>query len=138
MEDPTPEQVDMPCRTLAESLCRSRLWAGTVAHGEEPTQSGFAGRTCDTSGHPHWSSWFLRDCTPWKGPTLEQFLKDCIPWEGPTLKQFVEDCSPQEGPHTGAGTSMRRRAAEMKHYELTATPFPHCPALLGREEVELL
>ena len=43
-------------------------------------------------GDPHWSSLCLKDCTPWKGPTLEQFVKNCALWEGPTLEKFVEDC----------------------------------------------
>ena len=45
----------------------------------------------------------LKDCTPWKGPMLEQFVKNCSPWEGPTLEMFVEDCLLWEGPHAGAG-----------------------------------
>ena len=52
---------------------------------------------------PLWSSLFLKDCTPWKGPMLEQFMKNCSPWEGLTLEKFVEDCLPWEGPHAGAG-----------------------------------
>jgi len=49
-EDPMLEQVDVPdggCDP-AESLRWSR----------------FAGRTCDLLGDPHWSSLFLKDCTP--------------------------------------------------------------------------
>ena len=46
---------------------------------------------------------FLKDCTPWKGPTLEQFAKNCSLWEGLTLEKFVKDCLPWEGPHAGAG-----------------------------------
>ena len=42
-------------------------------------------------GDQRWSSLFLQDCTPWKGPTLEQFVKNCNLWEGLTLKKFVED-----------------------------------------------
>jgi len=34
-------------------------------------------------GDPHWSSLFLKDCTLWEGPTLEQFMEDCVLWEGP-------------------------------------------------------
>ncbi|KAK4824801.1 hypothetical protein QYF61_019469 [Mycteria americana] len=54
-------------------------------------------------GDPRWSSLFLKDCTPWKGPTLEQFVKSCSPWEGPTLEELVEDCLLWVGPHAGAG-----------------------------------
>ncbi|GAB0184576.1 hypothetical protein GRJ2_000922900 [Grus japonensis] len=54
-------------------------------------------------GDPHWSSLFLKDCTPWERPTLEQFVKNCSPWEGLTLEKFVEDCLPWKRPHAGAG-----------------------------------
>ncbi|GAB0181363.1 hypothetical protein GRJ2_000601600 [Grus japonensis] len=73
MDDPTPEQVDAP-------------------------EGG-----CDPVGSPHWSSLFLKDCTPWKGPTGEQFMKNCSLWEGLTLEKFMEDCLPWEGLHAGAG-----------------------------------
>jgi len=56
--------------------------------------SRFAGRACDCMGDPRWSSLFLKDCTPWNGPTLGQFMKICIPWEGLTLKKFVENRIP--------------------------------------------
>lgn len=46
---------------------------------------------CDPMRDPCWSSWILKDCTPWKGPTLEQFLKSCNLWEGPILEKFVKD-----------------------------------------------
>ena len=49
-------------------------------------------------GDPRCSSLLLKECTLWKGPTLEQFMKDCS-----LLEKFVEDCLPWEGPHTGAG-----------------------------------
>ncbi|KAK4828799.1 hypothetical protein QYF61_000856 [Mycteria americana] len=53
-------------------------------------------------GDPCWSSLFLKDCAPWKGPILEQFVKNFSLWEGPTLEKFVEGCFPWEGPHAGA------------------------------------
>ena len=54
-------------------------------------------------GDPHRISLFLKGCTLWKGPMLEQFVKNCSPWEGLTLEKVVEDCLPWEGPHAGAG-----------------------------------
>jgi len=54
-------------------------------------------------GDPRWSSLFLKDCTPWKGPTLGQFVKNSSPREGLTLEKFVENYALWEGPHTGAG-----------------------------------
>ena len=73
-------------------------------HGERsPRWSRFAGRACDPAEDPRWSSLFLKDCTPWKGPMLEQFMKNCSPWEGLMLEKFMEDCLLLEGPHAGAG-----------------------------------
>ncbi|GAB0203581.1 hypothetical protein GRJ2_002823700 [Grus japonensis] len=69
----------------------------------KPTLEQAPGRTGDPVGDPRWSSLFLKGCTPWKGPTLEQLVKDCSPWEGLTLEKLVEDCLPWEGPHAGAG-----------------------------------
>ena len=65
------------------SLCWSRLLAGPVDPWKRsPWWNRFAGRTRDPTGDPRWSSLFLKDCSPWKGPMLEQFVKDCLPWEG--------------------------------------------------------
>ncbi|GAB0209503.1 AN1-type zinc finger protein 5-like [Grus japonensis] len=78
MEDPTPEQVDAPER-------------GCDPVGS-PCWSRFAGRTCDPMGEtPCWSSLFLKDCTLWKGHTLQQ---NCSLWEGLRLEKFMEDCLP--------------------------------------------
>jgi len=58
------------------------------------------GRTCGSVGDPSFSSLFLKDCTPWKGPMLEQFMEDCSPWEGPILQKFMKDYLLGGGPHT--------------------------------------
>jgi len=47
--------------------------------------------------------WFLKNCTPWKAPTLEQFVKNCSSWQRLMMKKFVEDCFPWEGPCAGEG-----------------------------------
>ncbi|KAK4811365.1 hypothetical protein QYF61_027594 [Mycteria americana] len=90
MEDPTPEQVDVPkggCDQV-ESPCWALLpavsWQDLCTYGERsPHWSRFAGRTCEPVGDPHWSSLFLKNCSPWEGPTLEKFVEDCLLWEGP-------------------------------------------------------
>jgi len=83
---------------------------------EEPTLEQVAGRTCDQVGDPRGSSLFLKDCTPWEGPTLGQFVKSCSPWEGPL---------------DGAGEEHEEEgASETTCDELTATPIPHSPVLL--------
>ena len=88
-------------------------------------------------GDPRWSSLFLKDCTPWMGPMLEQFMKNCSPWEGLTLEKFMEDCLPWEGPHAGAGEECEEEgAAETTCDELTATPHSPSPCATRGEEVE--
>ena len=122
----------------------SRVLAGPVDPWRErsPGWSRFAGRACDPAGDPRWSSLLLKDCAPWKGPMLEQVMKNCSLWEGLTLEKFVENGIPWEGPYAGAGEEREEpspeeeRAAETTCDELTATPIPRPPALLGGKEVE--
>ena len=96
------------CLKEAVTLWGARAGAASCqdlrTNGEKsPHQSRFGGRACDPVGDPRRSSLFLRDCTPWKGPTLGQFVKNLHRWEGLMLDQFVENCLPWEGPHAGAG-----------------------------------
>ncbi|GAB0179452.1 AN1-type zinc finger protein 5-like [Grus japonensis] len=55
MEDPTPEQVDVP-------------------------EGG-----CDPMGSPCWSRLLAEPMAPWReeSPMLEKLVEDCLPWEGP-------------------------------------------------------
>ena len=85
--------------TLWEAHAGAGSWQDLQIYGERSPRSRFSGRTCDPAGDPRWSSVLLKDCTPWKGPMLEQFVKNCSPWEGPTLEKFVEDCLPWVEPH---------------------------------------
>jgi len=89
-------------------------------------------------GDPHWSSLFLKDCTPWVGPTLGQFMENYSPGEGLVLENFVEDCLPRVGPHAGAGEECEEKgAAETMCDELTPFPMPLCRSGgLGRENQE--
>jgi len=48
-----------------------------------PCWSRFAGRTYDPMGDRHWSSLFLKGCSPWEGVMLQNFVEDCLLWEGP-------------------------------------------------------
>jgi len=44
----------------------------------------------------------------------------------------MKDCLPWVGPHTGAGEdSEEEGVTETRCHELTTTPFPHLPVLLG-------
>lgn len=77
-------------------------WKNLQIHGERsPLRSSFAGKICDSTR----VSFFLKDCTPWKRPMLEQFIKNCQ-WEGLMLEQLMEDCLPWEGPHVETGEGL--------------------------------
>lgn len=62
--------------------CWSRLLASLWTHEDTPHWSRFTGSTGDHPGDPLWNSLFLKDCTLWKGLTLEHFVKNCRPCEG--------------------------------------------------------
>ncbi|KAM9590862.1 uncharacterized protein ACIBXB_005912 [Morphnus guianensis] len=130
MEDPHAGAGGFPKEAVTpwEARAGAGSWQDLWTRGERsPCCSRFSGRTCDPTGDPCWSSVLLKDCTPWKGPMLEQFVKNCSPWEGPTFKKFMEDCLLWEGPHAGAGEECEEEgAAETMCDELTATPIP-CP-----------
>ncbi|GAB0188539.1 zinc finger and BTB domain-containing protein 5 [Grus japonensis] len=59
---------------------------------KSPHWSRSSGRTCGPTGDPLRNSPFLKNCTPWKGPTPEKFVKNCSAWEGLILEKFVKDC----------------------------------------------
>jgi len=67
---------------LFEACAGAGFWQELWPRGERgPHWSRFAGRACDPVEDPRWSSLFLKDCTLWKGPMLEQFVKTCSLWE---------------------------------------------------------
>jgi len=87
------------CLKEAVTLWGAHTGAGSsqnlLTRGDRsPCWSRFAGRACDPTGDPPWSSLFLKDCTPWEEPTLGQFMKSCSPLEEFTLEKFVENCLP--------------------------------------------
>lgn len=45
------------------------LWRKAPTFGQDMSPMGDAA---------WWSILFLEDCTPWKGPVLEQLIKDCL------------------------------------------------------------
>ena len=93
-----------------------------AAHGGEPMQEQVFWKELRPVGHPHWSSLFLKGCTLWKGPMLEQFLRKCNLREGCTLEYSVKDFIPWEGSYTEAGKSMRK---EQQQRRLWTYPNPH-------------
>lgn len=126
-----PDQ-GFPCslwRTMVEQVPHCSLWRPHAAAGGcvlkeaaasgEPTPSRNCGlwRGVHTGagfvdlwlvGAPHKSNQFLKDCTPWKGPTLEQFFKNCSLWEGATLEQFIRSICYSRDPPLEKGKSVRR------------------------------
>jgi len=62
-------------------------------------------------------------------------VKTCSPWEGVTLEKFIENCG--RDPMQDQGQSARspppeeERVTETACDELTATPIPSAPVLLG-------
>ena len=70
----------------------SKLWTcGPMERGAQ-ARAGLLAGLVTPWGTPRWSSLFLKVCTPWEGPTLEEFTKNCSLWEGLTLEKFMEDC----------------------------------------------
>jgi len=68
---------------------------------------------------------------------LEHFVKNCSLWKGLTLEKFMEDCLPWEGPHTGAQEECEDSSLEEEEAtettcggELTISPVPCPPVLL--------
>ncbi|NXT31961.1 PKN2 kinase, partial [Pelecanoides urinatrix] len=94
--------------TLSKPAALTGSWQDLRTHGERsPGWSRFAGGTCDPVGDSRWSSLFLKDCSPWRGPTLEQCGKNCSPWEGLMLEKFVEDSLLWRDPTLELGKSSR-------------------------------
>ncbi|PKU44300.1 rna-directed dna polymerase from mobile element jockey-like [Limosa lapponica baueri] len=91
-----------------------------------------------------------KSCSPWRGTYRGPgFLARCVV-HGATHKAALEELQPVGrthigevceglyivGPHVGTGEQHEEEGmAETKRYELTTTPIPHRPALLGEEEV---
>ncbi|PKU29546.1 neurexin-3-hypothetical protein [Limosa lapponica baueri] len=126
MEDPTPEQVDVPkggCDLIKDPMLEQAPGRNCGLMERGPRWSRFADMTSDPTGDPCWSSFFMKGCTPWKGPMLEQFVENCSLWEGPMLQKFVEDCLPWMGAHVGAREQCEEEGTvEITCDELTTTP----------------
>ena len=66
-----------------------------------------------------------------------QFVKSCSPWEAPTLQQVMETVSRERDPTLEQGQSVRgppseeEGVAETTCDELTTAPMPHPSAPLG-------
>ncbi|TRZ20461.1 hypothetical protein HGM15179_006595 [Zosterops borbonicus] len=112
MEDPTPEQVDVPKEAVThwEGCAGASSWQGLHPCGERNCGwSWFSGRICDPMDSPCWSSLFPKDpSTLWKRLMLEQVGKSCSLWERPTL-EFMKDYFQCVGPADGVGKSVRRK-----------------------------
>jgi len=54
----------------------SRILAETTAYGEKPMKVQVFWQALWPVGDPCWNSLFLKDCTLWKGSTLQQFVEN--------------------------------------------------------------
>lgn len=68
-----------------ESLHKSSILQRSAACGEEPVLEQVLWQKLQPMGELCWSSAFLKECSLWYRPILEQFL-NCSPWEGPMLE----------------------------------------------------
>ncbi|KAF4787754.1 hypothetical protein TURU_168923 [Turdus rufiventris] len=87
------------------------------------TGAMFLGRARDPTRVPHWSSLFLKDCTLWNRPTLEQFMES----HGKNLRL-------EQGKSVRSPACEEKRAAETASDELIQPPFPiPCATVVGDE-----
>jgi len=68
----------------------------------------------------------------------EQFLKNCSPWEGPTLEKLVKDSISWLGPMLKWGKKCEEGVGEMNGYELPTTSYLPCAARQGRGKIKEL
>lgn len=80
------EKKNHPLGSQTEEQVAQRGWRVSIFRDIQSLTRQGARRTCEQVGDPCWSSLFLKDYTPWKGPTLEQFLENFSPWERSILE----------------------------------------------------
>jgi len=89
-------------------------------------------------GDPHWSSLFLKNCTPREGTHAGAVCEELQPVGRTHVGEVCGELSPVRGTFTlEQGKSVRspppegEGAAETRCDELTVSPIPHPPAPLG-------
>ncbi|GAB0186393.1 EH domain-containing protein 4 [Grus japonensis] len=125
--------------TLWEAHTGAGSWQDLWTHGEKsPCWSRFAGRTCDPMGDRSWRNLVLKDCTPWKGPMLEQFAKNCGKDSG--WRSLWRTVSCERDPMLEQGKSVMSPPPEEEGAAETTDHNPHSlsPCATGGEEVEKL
>ncbi|KAJ7420525.1 hypothetical protein WISP_47883 [Willisornis vidua] len=121
MEDPTPEQLDVPKKAVA--LWEAQAGAGSwqdLLRSSSPCCSRFAGRTCDPMEDPQWSS---------LGRT-EACGKD---WHGRSSWMTVfsgRDTVLEQGKSVRRAPLEEEGVAEKMCDEPAATPIPCLPVLM--------
>ncbi|XP_017665895.1 PREDICTED: suppression of tumorigenicity 5 protein isoform X4 [Lepidothrix coronata] len=82
-------------------------WKDLWTRGERsPLWSRFAVRTWDLGGNARWSRLFLKNCTLWKGPTLEQLMKNCNLGKEPPWRSLWRVVSRGRDPMPDQGKSI--------------------------------
>ncbi|PKU42348.1 suppression of tumorigenicity 5 protein isoform x4 [Limosa lapponica baueri] len=105
-----------------------------------PRWSRFADRTCDSMGDPHWSSLFLKHCTPW-GTLAGAVSEELQPMGRTHIGEIHGGLSHGRNPTLEYGKSVRspppeeEGAAETTGDELTTTPIarPTAPLRVRKE-----
>jgi len=96
-----------------------------------------AGRVCDLMTDPRWSSLFLKDCTPWKDPHWGNLCRAAARGKDSHWRSSWRKVCHERDTALEPGKSVRSRppeeegAAETMCDELTVTPIPCPPVLLG-------
>lgn len=86
---------------------------------------------------PGCSNLLLKDCTPWKGSMLEQFVKSCVPGKDSCWRCLWRTVSCGMDPTVEQGKSEKNPLSEEEgkvekiYNELTTTPIPYLPVLVG-------
>ncbi|XP_027556456.1 suppression of tumorigenicity 5 protein isoform X3 [Neopelma chrysocephalum] len=93
--------------TLWEAHAGAGSWKDLWTRGERsPLWSRFAVRTWDLGGNARWSRLFLKNCTLWKGPTLEQLMKNCSLGKEPPWRSLWRVVSRGRDPMPDQGKSI--------------------------------
>ncbi|XP_051659832.1 DENN domain-containing protein 2B isoform X5 [Manacus candei] len=98
-----PKETVTPWEAYAGAGSWKDLW---TCGERSPLWSRFAVRTWDLGGNARWSRLFLKNCTLWKGPTLEQLMKNCNLGKEPPWRSLWRVVSRGRDPMPDQGKSI--------------------------------
>lgn len=126
LEDPTPEQIDMPSQKLQpmDSLClRGLLMGNCLPLKGAHIVAGFLA-VFVTCGRPMVEQCIPEGLYPMEKTHAGAVLQEFSLWEGPILKKFMKSCLLWEGPHTG-----EREECNYEGASEASVMNPHFPSL---------